>query len=159
MRKHPDKPEVDINYLKKLGYEPRDIDLMMIVRATIFLFGFFGVTALVTVWVFWLFVNQDVKSESGAPKIARKMPPPDYPMLQERPIWGDPHMDIQKFRMEEDERVNTPAWRDKQKGIVRIPVDRAIDIVLEKGLPARPAPGVSSGTPGTPVRTTPSRKE
>jgi len=83
------------------------------------------------------------------------MPPPDYPLLQERPVWGDPHMDIQKFRTEEDERVNTPAWRDKQKGIVRIPVDRAIDLVLEKGLPARPTPGVASGASGATVQTTP----
>jgi hypothetical protein len=138
MRKHEKKPEYDINYLKKLGYEPRDIDLKTIVYATIFLFGFFGATAVATIGVFWLFVKQEIPPEKGGPAvIARKMPPPDYPMLQERPVSGDPHMDIQKFRTEEDMRVKTPAWKNKQKGIARIPVDRAMDLLLEKGLPTR----------------------
>src|ERR1044071_7199671 len=100
MHKKHDEPEVNIDYLKKLGYEPRDIDLPIIIKATIFLFGFFGITAAVTVGVFWLFVKQDVAAERGEPKIARQMPPPDYPLLQESPIKGDKHIDIQKFRME-----------------------------------------------------------
>ena len=147
MRKPHDKPEVDINYLKKLGYEPRDIDLPVIVKATIFLFGFFALTAAATVLVFMLFVKQDVVTETAQTKVACKMPPPDYPLLQENPVKGDKHIDIQKFRMEEDQRVNSPAWRDKQKGIVRIPVDRAIDMLLEKGLPTRGAAGTAASVP------------
>ena len=147
MHKPHDKPEVDINYLKKLGYEPRDIDLPVIIKATIFLFAFFGLTAFATIGVFWLFVKQEVVTEKGEPKIARQMPPPDYPLLQESPVKGDKHIDIQKFRTEEDQRVNSPAWRDKQKGIVRIPVDKAMDILLQKGLPTRAAPSVAVSAP------------
>ncbi len=32
--------------------------------------------------------------------------------------------------------LNTYAWVDKDAGVVRIPVDRAIDLLAQKGLPS-----------------------
>ena len=33
--------------------------------------------------------------------------------------------------------MNAYAWIDQRLGVVQIPVDRAMDLVLERGLPAR----------------------
>jgi hypothetical protein len=41
------------------------------------------------------------------------------------------------LRAWEDEQLHGYAWVDKGSGAVRIPIERAIEIVAERGLPAR----------------------
>jgi hypothetical protein len=67
-----------------------------------------------------------------APVDARRLPP--APRLQSTPI-----PDLKAFRAAEDEILNTYAWTDPDKGMVRIPVSRAIDVLAQRGLPARAA--------------------
>ena len=133
MRKSQHDMDQRTDYLRELGYETRDIDLRTII---IWLAGLFiggGVTAFITLGVYWLFVSQEVKPGTGTQLVnVRKLPPEGYPRIQ-----AHPKEEIGDFRHEEDERVYNYAWKDKQKGIVRIPVEKAIDLVLQKGLPAR----------------------
>jgi len=49
-------------------------------------------------------------------------------------------VDLQKFREREAQTLTTYGWVDQSKGVVRIPIDRAIDVVAQKGLPSRPSP-------------------
>ena len=42
------------------------------------------------------------------------------------------------------EKLDTYGWVDHDNGIVRIPIDRAIDATVQRGLPARPASGDQS---------------
>jgi len=44
--------------------------------------------------------------------------------------------DLQVLQAREDELLNTYGWTDPNRGIVRIPIDRAIDLVAQRGLPA-----------------------
>jgi len=44
----------------------------------------------------------------------------------------------QDIRVEEDKMLNGYGWVDQAHGIVRIPIDRAMDLVAQRGLPARP---------------------
>jgi hypothetical protein len=44
---------------------------------------------------------------------------------------------LKQLRATEDAILSSYGWVDRQKGIVRIPIDRAIDLVLQRGLPAR----------------------
>lgn len=46
-------------------------------------------------------------------------------------------------RLREEDTLSTYGWVDQQQGIVRIPIDRAIDILAQRGLPVR-----SQATPG-----------
>ena len=39
-----------------------------------------------------------------------------------------------------DAILDSYGWVDPDKGIVRIPIDQAIDIVAQKGLPSKPSP-------------------
>jgi len=50
--------------------------------------------------------------------------------------------DLQKFRADEERRLNTYYWVDKQKGIVHIPIEQAM-----QKLAARGAPGFPKGQP------------
>jgi len=52
--------------------------------------------------------------------------------LEVRPV-----QELRAFREAEDERLSTYGWVDQSKGVVHIPIERAIDIVAQRGLPAR----------------------
>ncbi|HLH09984.1 MAG TPA: hypothetical protein VKW78_22300 [Terriglobales bacterium] len=46
--------------------------------------------------------------------------------------------DLNKFRAQNEEILNSYGWVDKANGVVRIPIQQAIDEVAQKGLPVRP---------------------
>lgn len=49
----------------------------------------------------------------------------------------NPAEDLKKFRASEEAELNGYAWIDRTAGVVRIPVARAMELVLERGLPTR----------------------
>ena len=57
------------------------------------------------------------------------------PQLQKTPI-----LDLKAIHAEEDKLLNGYAWVDPKQGIVRIPVDRAIEVLAKCGLPTREVP-------------------
>lgn len=50
-----------------------------------------------------------------------------------------------QLKASETEQLNSYGWVDEQAGYVHIPIDRAMDLVLQQGLPAR-QPGVEAQT-------------
>ena len=64
---------------------------------------------------------------------ARVLPP--APRLQ-----VEPRADLHAYCVQEDKLLNGYGWADEHNGVVRIPVDRAMELTLQQGLPAR-APG------------------
>ncbi len=46
-----------------------------------------------------------------------------------------PGNDLKAMRAQEDLILNSYDWVDKEKGIVRIPIDRAMEIIEQRGLP------------------------
>ena len=57
---------------------------------------------------------------------------------------------LANFREAEDKKLTSYEWIDKNAGTVRIPIDRAKDLLIERGLPVRgavtPAPPATSPT-------------
>jgi hypothetical protein len=45
--------------------------------------------------------------------------------------------DLRQMRAAEDSVLNSYGWVDRESGIVRVPVERAIEVLAQKGLPAR----------------------
>jgi hypothetical protein len=45
--------------------------------------------------------------------------------------------DLKRYRSEQDKALNSYGWVDPDAGIVRIPVTHAMEILLQKGFPAR----------------------
>lgn len=56
----------------------------------------------------------------------RKEPP--EPRLQKTPV-----IDLKQFRAGEDEVLHSYGWVDPAKGVVRIPVERAMELVAKEG--------------------------
>jgi hypothetical protein len=70
---------------------------------------------------------------------ARRLPP--MPRLQSAPI-----SDLKDMRAAEEQILNGYGWVDQANGVVRIPIDRAIDLLAQRGLPTRPQAEQQSGT-------------
>jgi hypothetical protein len=62
-------------------------------------------------------------------------PPPPEPRLERRN--GEA---LARVREREQRRLTGYGWVDRSAGVVRIPIDDAINLLLQRGLPARPAP-------------------
>jgi hypothetical protein len=58
---------------------------------------------------------------------------PPGPRLQ-----TSPEHDLQQFRANEEKRLNSYYWTDKQKGTVHIPIDQAMKKNVQTGLPGFP---------------------
>lgn len=46
---------------------------------------------------------------------------------------------MQSYYQSQQNLLNTYGWVDKQNGIVRLPIDRAMELLLQRGLPVRSA--------------------
>src|SRR5215471_7182507 len=76
----------------------------------------------------------------------RKLPP--EPLLQGAPGKGDKPTDLpleamENLRKEKDKELGSYGWVKKSDGIVHIPIDRAKEMMAEKGLPALPSATIS----------------
>jgi hypothetical protein len=47
----------------------------------------------------------------------------------------NPNQEFADFRHAEDKRLSTYAWSDREHTRVRLPIDRAMSVILEQGLP------------------------
>ncbi len=101
------------------------------------------------VLVFFLlrgFVTWRAKGAETAPV----MPPPAAvggPQLLARP-----ERELDEVRTAEKERLSSYGWVDQASGVAHISIDRAIEIVAERGLPTRPpAPAEASAAAPMPT--------
>jgi hypothetical protein len=58
-----------------------------------------------------------------------------------------PPIDLMGMKREEGARISSYGWVDKKAGIARIPVDRAMEILAQNGLPKVAAPPPTAGAP------------
>ncbi len=116
------------------GYETRDASISGLVKFAIGLF----VLLVVALWAMrGLFHYFGVKQTLGPPAspFADTRPLPPGPRLQVAPA-----KDWQQLRGSENEILNGYGWVDKQAGVVRIPIRRAMDLLAQRGPPARASP-------------------
>jgi hypothetical protein len=74
----------------------------------------------------------------------------DAPPLPIAPLVNEPVV-LAEFRTREESALSTYGWVDQGAGIVRLPIDRAKDLVIERGLPTRPGAPASSLTAAVPA--------
>jgi hypothetical protein len=110
------------------GHEQSEVSVRLIVVSL----GFLAVaTFLVFVLVVGIFrYFYDTYSTEEATRLSRPVIPPE-PRIEVAP-----YEQVQQLRAHEDHILNTYAWVDKQGGVVRVPIDRAIDMLAATGLPS-----------------------
>lgn len=76
------------------------------------------------------------KSQEGG-KAVSEDPTKVFPQPQ---LETHPAPELKQVLDEQNQMLNSYGWVDQQKGVVRIPIDRAMDMVVQKGLPVRVEP-------------------
>jgi hypothetical protein len=113
-------------------HEPDDVNVVAVTKFGIALALMIVLTLFLLWGLFNYFKHQEAAaSPPGPPGPAAQLPP--EPRLEKTPV-----LDLRELREAEDQALDRYAWVDPNKGVVRIPVERAIDILAQRGLPSRP---------------------
>jgi hypothetical protein len=67
-------------------------------------------------------------------------------------------MQLRPFIEDQDRKLATYDWVDKSKGTVRIPIDRAMELIVQRGLPVR-SQGASSPQSSAAQTSAPAKKQ
>lgn len=127
-----------------VAYEPKDVNA----RAVLWV----GVAALVAAVVihaavWWLFDYFDRRE-------AQKGRPPATLVREQRPAVPAPRLqtdapaDLNGLRDAERNELESYGWLDRRKGVVRIPVERAMALLVERGLPKTQTPPANANGSG-----------
>ena len=112
------------------GYETRDVNFKPVLWAS------FGVSAVVVgsfalMWLLYVsLVAREERDSAPAHSLAKvygRSEPP-APQLQK-----DPFADWEALQRESTEILSTYGWVDRSSGVVRIPIERAMELALDRG--------------------------
>jgi hypothetical protein len=121
---------MDENNEHQPGFEHSDVNVVAVGKYAV---GLVLVTILAMGLIVGVF-NVLKTMEGGAAKVVDPTKSFPEPRLQKNPI-----PDLKAVRAAENQVLTTYGWVDQQKGTVRIPIEQAMDLVVKKGLPVRPA--------------------
>jgi hypothetical protein len=130
------------NNQQRPGFEQSDVNVVAVGKVAIAL-------VLVTILAMALLVGvfNYFKTQEGGEAVSidpTKVFP--EPQLEKTPI-----PDLKAIREAEDQSLTTYGWVDQQKGTVRIPISKAMDMVVAKGLPVRAAAPPNTDTVSVPT--------
>jgi hypothetical protein len=127
------------------GHEHTDANVWLIVQFAIWLTA----SALLTHGLMWGMFEFFVTNRNDT------APAAEFPLAaqQERRLPAGPRLqaipanEIFEFRQRENAELSEYGWVDRNAGTVRIPIEEAKELLLQRGLPSRPA--ASEGPTGT----------
>ena len=64
----------------------------------------------------------------------------------------DERTELNDFRLAEEQTLNSYGWVDQNAGLVHIPIERAMQLIAQRGLPTKPAVGEVPLSPGNLVK-------
>jgi hypothetical protein len=123
-------------------HEKSDINVRALLWAVVIFVVFGAVTHLVLYLQFHAYARH-FRNEASQP-LTMMAPPssvPATPRLQPfpdkalPPYASTPVTDMTEMRAAEDQALNTPGWVDQKKGVVRLPIEVAKQLVVQRGLP------------------------
>jgi hypothetical protein len=130
-------------------HEDSDVNVRALLWAVVIFIVFAFVTHLVLYLQFHAYAKH-FRNESSQPLTMMARPAdasvPPTPRLQPFPSkmhnnqvpppnTNTPVTDMADMRAAEDASLNNPGWVDKQKGVVRLPIETAKQLVVQRGLP------------------------
>jgi hypothetical protein len=129
-------------------HEESDVDVWAVGR---FVAAMVVVIAISLGLLFGLFRYFEAATGGEKPVASERVNPgkrPPEPRLEVTPV-----EDLRKFREAEDRALNAYGWMDREHGVVRIPIARAMELLAQRGLPARREAGPLSEAAGVSVPT------
>lgn len=152
---HGPRPgEVDAS----LGYEPTDVGVTGILVFLVSLFVFVGVCGVLTIGMGHL-INAWMNKEDGptskwaktveirelgnlpnSPEMQKKVAELTQTFPTPRLQTDDGNEDVADLHQREDLLLDHYSWVDQSQGRVRIPIERAMELIAQRGLPVAPPP-------------------
>jgi len=118
------------------AHETRDVSFPPVVMTSLITVAVVMLSFVTMWWLLTYMTTQEIKGQGEMnaliPDVRREMPP--EPRLQ-----VDPILDIQALHAAEKKILESYGWVDKSAGVVRLPIERAIELTAERGLPTRDA--------------------
>jgi hypothetical protein len=111
------------------GYETRDVNTRGIFGFLLFLILLLVFTLLVS-WGLFRYFSAEQASPAPASPFTGIRQLPSGPQLQ-----VNPRQDYLKFHANQEQSLESYAWEDPAAGTVRIPIKRAMELLLQQGLP------------------------
>ena len=119
------------------GHETSDANFRVLVMTGIGLLGVMIVGMLISWAVYAIF--EELTANPGAPTETFTTPervPPPAPNLE-----ANPRDTLLVLRRIEDSLLTTYGWSKKDSGLVRVPIEKAMKMIVEQGLPYQQAKG------------------
>ena len=164
---HVQNPEVD--------FEHRDLDMASILA---FLFGLavFGLILHFVLLGMYSFMDKYTVRHQPPPNPlattvesrTRQVPPQARDKFPEPRLEVNERTELQGFLQYQEERLHSYGWVDEKAGVMHIPIEVAMQIIAQRGLPTRSQAGTPAQNPGkkqksnrgsTPIQTKPSAAE
>jgi hypothetical protein len=129
-------PESDLHRDPRIdpqpGYELSDLRPGYIALFGIALTAVIVAAAVITSLLIHFKAAEQSRQETPVPRLAGEREATPGPRLQ-----VDANKELRQMRAAEDAALNSYGWVDKSSGSVRIPIERAMEILAKQGLPAR----------------------
>jgi hypothetical protein len=120
------------------AFEHEDASPSGIVISGMLLAALLIVVFFAMAWSYGIFMKMSPVGQNASPMTdARELPP--RPRLQ-----TDPQKEIHDYCQQQAVMLDSYGWIDQSAGIVRIPIDRAMELTIKNGLPSRPKGEVPS---------------
>jgi len=126
-----------------VAFEPRDIRVNIILKILISLGIFVIASFFLLVFVYRGLTHYWADANAQPPSLRSQMGPtlPPEPRLQGVPgHLDDAQKDLRDKVRRDTEENNKLEWVDQKAGIAQIPIDDAMQLIVEKGLPATTTP-------------------
>jgi hypothetical protein len=120
---------------RDVRFEPVDVDARKVLYTGIGVVVGMGLITLSVLPFYKYFEASRARNAQVLPSSAGYSQVPPEPRLQ-----SDPRRDLGMLRLYEDGRLSGYGWVDKAHGLVTLPIERAMELVVQRGIPAQKAP-------------------
>lgn len=73
----------------------------------------------------------------------RQVPPEEIQQFPQPRLETNERTELNNFRLKEEDTLDSYGWVDQKAGVVRIPVERAMQLIAQQGLPTTPKAGTA----------------
>jgi hypothetical protein len=113
------------------GHEPAEIRVRTTVLWGAAYVGLVGVALILTAWLFGFLRSESLRHETPQRQAVGVQEAAAGPR-----VFTNQSSQLERLREDEDRQLSTYGWVDRRIGIVHVPIDRAMELLVEHGLPA-----------------------
>jgi len=130
-------------------HETKDVNVLALSLFGVGLAVLCVVAIVLLIGLFRYFDKQEAATRVPAEAPAAAMPG----LLPQPNLQEHEREDLNQMRAQEDQILGSYGWVDKNKGIVRLPIDRAMELLAQRNLPFRQGAAPDSAAAGVSVPT------